>query len=591
MAALTQQKWYCGSTKWTAVTAWAATTAKTVGNLVRQLAAPTVGNERVFVCIIAGTTLASEPTWVVTKGAKTAEAAGPTWMECTGQAGVNGDLTNCPNWTAVKNSAVALGVVIQRNNAGSLQICTTAGTASNGAEPSFSNTAGTTTSDGTITWTSLGTPGGFAAYAAPLARIQTPFGSTFMAAGDTLYVSNNHAETQAAAMTVSPTNGTYTLPNYCVCVNDSVAPPAATATSATVSTTGANGITVGNNPCYFYGLNFSGGSGSSSASLQPQCSNAGFTVFDTCGFTLNNTNVNSTFTLAGNQIFGELMLRMVNCNFVFGATGQSAMTGNNNNVFEQVGGSWAKTGSVPTSLFKQTAFNNKNLYAVLRDADMLAITGTIVDTSNGNTAFQSIVVQFENCNVGSGATFLSASNNPNPLSLAFHNCDSAATSYRYGYYTFSGSVVNENTIVRTGGASDGTTGLSWNINTTAAASYDAPFACEPITQWNSLTTGTHTATIELTSNTTLTNNNIWVELEYLGTSGNPLGSVVTSRCLLLATPATLNTSGATWGGGALTNKYNISLSFTPKIAGTIKARVCVAAPSIQVYVDPLITVV
>src|SRR4051794_5753330 len=133
MAFLTAQRWFCDSSKYTNVAQWATGTAYAAGALVRQLAAPAVGSERVFVCVVAGTSHATtEPTWTITQGAKTTDNT-VTWQEVTGKAGVNGDLSETTTWTTVKNTAVSLGVVIQRVSGGSLQICTTAGTASNGA--------------------------------------------------------------------------------------------------------------------------------------------------------------------------------------------------------------------------------------------------------------------------------------------------------------------------------------------------------------------------------------------------------------------------------------------------------------------------
>lgn len=81
--------WYTNSVGWTAVTPWAALTAYNIGDLRRQLATPTVGNERVFRCTTAGTSLAAEPTWTVTKGGTTTEVAGPVWTEVTGSSTYN----------------------------------------------------------------------------------------------------------------------------------------------------------------------------------------------------------------------------------------------------------------------------------------------------------------------------------------------------------------------------------------------------------------------------------------------------------------------------------------------------------------------
>src|SRR3990167_9027284 len=58
-------------------------------------------------------------------------------------------------------------------------------------------------------------------------------------AGDTIYVSQVHAETQASAMTLT-SPGTAASPVRVLCVNDAAEPPTALATTATVTTTGAN---------------------------------------------------------------------------------------------------------------------------------------------------------------------------------------------------------------------------------------------------------------------------------------------------------------------------------------------------------------
>ena len=118
------------STGYYAVGVWAATTAYTVGQFVRQTA-PAVGNERLFICIVAGTSLVAEPTWILTKGAKTVEAAGPTWMECTGAVATNNDITNTQVWASAAGSR-ALGDIIQNVAGTNLFIYTTAGTGKTG---------------------------------------------------------------------------------------------------------------------------------------------------------------------------------------------------------------------------------------------------------------------------------------------------------------------------------------------------------------------------------------------------------------------------------------------------------------------------
>src|SRR4029453_17975362 len=163
------------------VTAWPTSTAVAAGVLRRQSATPTVGNERGFACIVAGTTSGTGPSpWIMTKGAKTTDG-GVTWQECTGQPGLNGDTTNCPSWPL--STAYALGQVIKGVTNSVLFICSTAGT-SGGSEPSWSTTAGQTTTDNTVTWTSLGAASGFTAFMCPFARLQSAYAANWMTAGE-----------------------------------------------------------------------------------------------------------------------------------------------------------------------------------------------------------------------------------------------------------------------------------------------------------------------------------------------------------------------------------------------------------------------
>ena len=207
--AFAETTWYLNAgdqstTGYYAVAKFAASTAYAAGQLVRQLTArPAVGSERVFVVIVAGTS-ATEPSWTLTRGAKTTSGT-VTFQECTGASSVNGDLTNTPNWTTQKAAgSPSLGAIIQRNNGASYQICSTAGTLGS-SEPAFSDTAGTTTTEGTTTWDKVsGAVGNFTGGQAPHARLLNVFGISWFAAGNTVYVGDNHAESQASATSGGP---------------------------------------------------------------------------------------------------------------------------------------------------------------------------------------------------------------------------------------------------------------------------------------------------------------------------------------------------------------------------------------------------
>jgi hypothetical protein len=557
--------WYAGSTKWSAVSAWAASTAYSAGQLARQLAAPTAGSERVFACIVAGTSGGSEPTWTTTQGAKTTDNT-VTWQEVTGKSAVNGDATNTDDWNTVKNTSVALGRIIKRISAASYQICTTAGTCGNGSEPSFSNTAGTTTSDGTAVWTSLGVVGNFSAYAAPFARLNLAAGTGKVTANtDITYVSGSHAESWSANPTYSST-----ATGSIICVDDAVVPPTTLAYTGSVTSTGANSVSVSSG--FWQGIVFNTGTGAVSN---------GFAAGSSSGARLRRCQVNVLGTAGGNVTLsggtgGDT--EFLQCDITFNSAASGIIFQSYTSVI--AGGTIGATGTIPTNLFSITAG-----VARVRDVDMSNVNTTLV-TQGANP---SGLISIENCKLNASATKMTQpTGGLNTTTLKVQNCDSGATNYKL-YHTSVAAVVQEETsIVRSGGASDGTTPISYNITTSSLCRLGIPYVFEEISQWNDTTGSSKTATIELTTDTALTDADCWLSIEYLGSSSAPLGSIATSRTFL--SPSSLTTSSATWGGTAKTFKYKIAVSFTPQMKGPVKARLSIAKPSVTVYADPLMTI-
>ena len=102
-----------------------------------------------------------------------------------------------------------------------------------------------------------------------------------MAAGERCWISQVHAETQASSMTIT-SPGTAAAPCEFLCGNDAAEPPTALATTATVTTTGANSINISGS-LYCYGLTVSAGTGTASVSLLlMEASGAQIGIFDTC---------------------------------------------------------------------------------------------------------------------------------------------------------------------------------------------------------------------------------------------------------------------------------------------------------------------
>lgn len=572
------------STGYYATAAWAATTVKAAGALIRPFTAPAVNNERIYVATTGGTTGGTEPVWTFTRGAVQPTDGSVVWQECTGQPGVNGDTANSVVWLTVKNKAVSIGQIIYDSVSGSLQIASVAGNAGNGAQPTFSATAGVVTNDGAVLrWTSLGLASGFTAFLAPHARFANALATNWGLAGNTFAISNNHAETQNTAMTLTSI-GTIASPQAAYCINDSTVLSSATlASTATISTTVASNLNVfsaGAPYISLYGLNFSAGSGANTANLV--LGNGGTSIFaDTCSFGLGNSNAASVMSI-GNGSVGSDNINLSNCTLTFGSTGQAVNSGLNVG-FTMAGGSIAATGSVPVTLFNITS--SRAPYIILRDVDLSAISGNIYGGTNLGG-----YVDVQNCKLNAAATPVSAIGGANAGSFRLHNSDSTSTNYRYLFQNGLGTVQSETSMVRSGGATDGTTPLSWLITTGANTKITQPFQCEDISRWNSLTGSPLTVTLYLESNTALDNSKMWIQVEEPGTSGFPLGVNVSTRMTLLGTPTNLTSDSSTWGGSALTHKYKIVATITPQNAGPVKCRIFVAVPSAAIVVDPLFTI-
>ena len=159
-----------------------------------------------------------------------------------------------------------------------------------------------------------------------------------------------------------------------------------------------------------------------------------------------------------------------------------------------------------------------------------------------------------------------------------------------------GSIKSETTIVKTSGASDGVTPLAWKMVTTANAEYPLlPLESGETTFWNDTTGVAKTLTVDIIhdSLTALKDDEVWLEVQYLGTTGFPLGSFINDcKAGALTTAAAQTASTATWTTTGLTNpnKQKLEVTLTPQEKGYYIARVNLAKQSYTIYTDPLIVV-
>ena len=169
--------------------------------------------------------------------------------------------SNCPRWlNQTISESIALGMIVQDGKGDYLFIVTIAGMIGT-VEPTWNTSTGATTTDNTTTWTCIGPTSSFQTpWAAPHARIGNAFGTGW---GTTLtgslppifvLVSDNHAETQSGALTITST-AQPAYPCYVLCVDHTASLPINSANLKTTASVTAAGINI-NGPLYFNGVNF-----------------------------------------------------------------------------------------------------------------------------------------------------------------------------------------------------------------------------------------------------------------------------------------------------------------------------------------------
>jgi hypothetical protein len=379
----------------------------------------------------------------------------------------------------------------------------------------------------------------------------TVTGTQAAAAGDTFWIGDDSASTQATALTLT-FPGTAASPNYIYCGDHTKASPGTgdLKTTATISTTGASNLTI-NGSFYSNGINPSAGSSNSQASLILEGS-AGFVqTWQNCQLALGNTNTASRFSV-GNG--GYLVWERVTLKF--GSVSQTIADGGC--VFTWQNTASAIQGSVPTTLF-----NSNNSAAspntVIIEAVDLSAAGSGKTLIGSPSSIGPRKYYLKDCEPGASVTIAAT-----PITVGFEvyniRSDSSNTNYRLEKYSYVGTMTTITSIVRTGGASVAGTAVAKNITTTANSNWVLPFVTIPFLADNTVTGSNVTVTVYgIWNSASLPNNDqIWTEVEYLGTSGYPLGTYANNtkaNNLAAGTPLTAD-STSIWNSQATARVNN-----------------------------------
>lgn len=421
-----------------------------------------------------------------------------------------------------------------------------------------------------------------------LAKLDLVGAAAIDAAGDTIYVSNNHAETTAA--TINPVlAGTGASPVKLICVDDSTGePPTTSASSATITTTGTSNISMMNaGSSYVQGVKFYVGSGTGAASFNAS-GNSTSVHFKDCHIELVATG-NGSIQGGGNPVAATF----TDCTYKFSAETQGFSRSFSPLIIE--GGSLASGGTSPTAFIK-AGINHTTCF--ISGLDLSNANAAINLVAGNNIGTRSV---WRNCRLpaswsGSLASGTLAVRERHEM----HNCDSADTNYRLGIRDYSGDITQSTSVYNDAGATDGTTRISWAMASGANAEGPHLGLVSPeIVQWNETTGSAVTVTVEIVHNSqgsgangVLNDDEIWLEVMSLSTSGVPLGTWSSDRKSdWLASASAQTASSASWtGDSAGWDTQKLEVTITPQEKGYIHARVVLAKASSTVYVDPKLTV-
>lgn len=410
--------------------------------------------------------------------------------------------------------------------------------------------------------------------------------ATGSVAGDTLYVSHTHAEGNVATVTMA-FPGTPNSPVHIICVNDTTG---AIANTALMTTNGSFGLNI-NGSIYVYGVTFRVGVASTGSTLFGVNQTDGHKqVYESCNLEMASIGSSASFYFGVSSTAGtETSCVLINTNLKLGAAAQALRF--RSSKFRWQGGSISAGSAVLNDFIDASCQQLVDAEFHGVDLSNLGASTNLVET--GFTVCGHVL--FANCKLPpswSGELVGGAVAHPG-FRAEMHNCDSADTNYRFKATDFAGSISTETTRVMSGGdwGTDTPYSLKMDVTNLNTVPYFSPLDSPAIHGWNSKVGTPVTVTVEILhdSLTNLKNDEVWVEVQYLGTSGFPLGVFISdAKANFLAAGADQDVSSAVWNTSGMTNpkKQKLVVTFTPQEAGYIKAIVYAAKPGI-VYVAPM----
>jgi hypothetical protein len=411
---------------------------------------------------------------------------------------------------------------------------------------------------------------------------------TASAAGGRVFVSDNHAETQAAAVTLtSPGTSAGTVAVVCVDDTGDPVPPTALATTGSISNTGAfNFAFAGHAACY--GLTVNAANSTNVGNLNFTSSVSWHWIFQSSVLVLRGSGAAARFAVGGASGRFEGLLELKPADVQFNATAHAFQSGA---PLKWYGGTLT-LGTAPTGGLVKSLQSASTLVEI-RGVDLTNLgTNPLIEVGVGAPGGYLDVIQ---CKINSSYAVANittgAYDGLGHARVRLHQCTGSDTNVSFNLMEkdHAGTVESTTARVRTGGATDGMGAYSHKL-TAASNSFYAPlysprYAIPIFTVGASMTL---TVEVFMDKVAAPTDQEIFGELEYLGTSGHTRSTFTDTRCGILSSAASLTSSSASWTGAA-TNPQprKIVFTFTPQEVGVAFVRVGFMLGSANVmWIDP-----
>jgi hypothetical protein len=530
----------------------APSTLYPVGKIVRSKDT----NYRIYVCVVGGTSSTSaDASWSTSIYSETLDGT-IRWMELGGgRAPLNGDFGNTMNWFQAKayDPVAQVGAIITSGTA--IHVTRNGGTM--GASlPSFSDVPGSLAADGSITWTSLGPYANFPGGGAPFCETYNLH--EFWATGpdDTIYIAHDNVERPSNTYIGGNTERTFMrmishnrFGNY----------PPTPADFLPGATYIGNGITVGwRGTSWLEGINFIGDQyggmfiGAQNSSLR----NDNWMYLKNCTVQMVNTAYAYAirFGPGGQPTYHQTTI-CDNTKFFFANTNSYFEVLGANVIFKNTQGSILMPSSIPVATLWRGGYDYVTPNVVTFEGiDLSAHPYYLYEGAGGNSGSVG-QLQFKDCRFNAATQVAERPNfSVAGFTVQTSRCSDSAYWHKTAREAYEGSETTEDIIYRIGGAADPTKKkFSRKIVTSPNSTWWRPFKAEPFGTW-SIRTGSIIVQVHGTINAIdmPTNEDIWIEVEYLNTFGNPMGTIKRAtklNILSVGTPHAADTF-ATWTGNA-----------------------------------------